>query len=96
MIDLASFDNGPSSFQELMGVVAIAVVAIGAGLASRSVLIGMIAGCKVGALVEIGLFLIYGLIVGAEVHVMASTVAGGMLGSLAGAIGRWYEWRSGG
>jgi hypothetical protein len=96
MIALASFHSGPSSFQEFIGVVLIAVIAVGVGLASKNILIGLIAGCMAGALVEMALFLIYGVIVGGELHVMAATVAGGMLGSLAGGLGSWWKRRRGG
>jgi hypothetical protein len=88
MFALASIYGGPSNSQEFVGVVLIAVVAVIAGLVSKSILIGMIAGCMTGALVEMALFLIYGLVIGSELRVMTATVGGGVLGSLAGALGR--------
>ena len=96
MIELVSLQSGPSNIQEFAAVFLIAVVAVVAGLASKSILIGMIAGCMAGAVVEMGLFLICGLIVGGALHVMIATVAGGILGSLAGGLGRWWKARRGG
>jgi hypothetical protein len=95
MIAVASFQSGPSSVQEFVGVVLIVVIAVIVGLTSKNILIGLIAGCMAGALVEMALFLIYGVIVGGELHVMTATAAGGMLGSLSGGLGRWWKRRAG-
>jgi hypothetical protein len=93
MFALASIHSGPSNFQEFVGVVLIVVVAAIAGLVSKSILIGMIAGCMTGALVEMGLFLFYGVIIGGELRVMTATVGGGVIGSAAGALGSWLNSR---
>ena len=93
MLALASIQYGPSNFQEFVGVILIAVVAVVAGLVSRSILVGLIAGCMTGALVEMSLFLIYGVIIGGELRVMTATVGGGVIGSAAGALGGWLNAR---